>query len=314
MNGIIVGIDVINQAKAYRIIFYKHEGNDWQFNKQLMHESDLINAMVSRSITLDNAIIDNGAIKGSTGDLNRFNAKGFHPMVIISEMVADDQIIGYKLASYEGKISNVRIKDVIAYCNRIGSNGAPIQNAMYVAATDTQKAHIRAYPGQTFNKEIITRQKVPTAAPADVSKRDNNKQLSKIEELFTKDQIEQLKLGKEHGVDIRVYGNNKLSAKQMKELRLALENGVNPMPFADPAFTPDAMKALRIQAKYGVNISTFVNPRYNAAQIYELSTGYLSGVNIKDYADPDMSATDMSKKRVYLESKLWIEVEAEDKR
>lgn len=310
MTGIVVGIQEENGQKIYRVVLYNRTKDGCQYNKQAVHEQMLIKAIGEGKLTLDNVELHNGKLKGKTGELSRFKANGFHPMVVLSEIVADGKTIGYRLASYEGKVTAVRLKDVLAYCARVSGMGTPIQNAMYVPESASSKAHLRTYPNQELYQETIQRKRSEVAQPAKVNKKENEKQVSKLEELFNPAQIQQLKLGKAHSVDIKIFGNNKLSANQMKELRLALEAGVNAKAFADPAYSVDAMKALRINAKYGVDITYFVNPAYNAEQIFELSTGYLSGIDITEFSDPSLSAKDMSKKRVYLESKIWNEVEA----
>lgn len=310
MNGIVVGIQDEDSQKLYRVVLYNRNKDGCQYNKQIVAEHTLLEALMSGKLVLDNVEVHNNKLKGKTGELSRFKANGFHPMVALSEIVVDGKTIGYRLASYEGKVTAVRLKDVLAYCARVCNMGAPIQNAMYVPESKASKAHLRTYPGQSLYQEVIERKRSEIARPAKVDKKENEKQVSRLEELFNPAQIEQLKLGKAHGVDIKIFGNNKLSANQMKELRLALENGVNAKAFADPAYSVDAMKALRINAKYGVDVTYFVNPKFNAEQIYELSTGYLSGIDITKFSDPSLSAKDMSKKRVYLESLLWNEVEA----
>lgn len=315
MKGIIVGIQE-NTAeypgKIYRVILYKRENNDTKYSKQQIPEHVLTNMLQNNSINLDNAALVGGKIKGTTGELSRFTAnKDFHPMVILSEIVADGQVIGYRTANFDGKIQSIRVKDVLAYCSRVASSGAPFQNAMYVQESAT-KAHIRAYPGQTFFKEVIQRKKTEEAAKAPVANtKDNSKNLSKLEELFSKEQIEKLVLAKKKGIDVKIIGNNKLTPGQMSVLIKGASEGINVKPFADPAFSEKAMNAYRINAKYGVRIADFIHPGYNAEQIYELSTGWLSGVDITKFSDIKLSAKDMAKKRVYLESLLWNEVEAE---
>ncbi len=310
MTGVVVGIMNDGVQRVYRVVLYNRTQEGCQYLKQALPEANLIKLMTEGKLVLDNAEVKNNKVKGKTGDLNRFKAKGFHPMVLLSEIVADGKIMGYRMVTYDGKVQAIRLKDVLAYCARVAPNGAPIQNAMYVPESGSNKAHIRAYPYQTFYQETIKRKKSSVAQPAHVDTKANQKQVSKLEELFSPAQIQQLKLGKASGVDIRIFGNNKLSANQMKELRLALEDGVNAKVFADPAYSVSSMKALRINAKYGADVTYFVNPKFSAEQIYELSTGLLSGVDIAQYADPNLSAKDMSKKRIYLESMLWNEVEA----
>lgn len=305
MTGIVVGIDESQAGKNYRIVLYNRSGDNCQYQTQMLNEAQLIQGLSRGQIVLDNVEFANGKIKGKTGELSRFKAKGFHPIVILTEIVAEDNTIGYRVASYDGKVKAVRLKDILAYCERVNANGAPIQNAMYVPEHGSNKAHIRAYPYQQIYKEVIQRNKSAIAQPAKVDTKTNKSKISKLEELFNPEQIKQLRYGKSHGVDIKIYGDPKLSAKQMEQIRIALEKGVNARLFADPAYKVDSMKALRIQMQYGVDISYFMNPEFNAEQIFELGSAYLSGVDVAQLADPKMSAKDMSKKRIYLESKLW---------
>ena len=244
-------------------------------------------------------------------------------MVILSELRIEknNRLVGYKVATYDGNIRNVKVSDLIGYCSRVSKESAvrkisiyPIQNAIFVEATGLVGAHIKGYTQDQFLIEYLSVNKPQNASPAKVDRAENKKQISKLNELFTEAQIKELKLGKKNGVDIRVYGNNKLSAQQMKEIRLALENKVNPRPYADPSFTPDAMHAYRIQSKYGVDISIFINPEYNKEQIFELSTAYLSGVDVAKLADPKKSANAMAKERIEMETKLWNEVSAREGR
>ena len=313
MNGIIVGIDQGAAGKAYRVILYKRSDKGYEFERRIVSEPELVNAMLRNGLVIDNAEVSGNKLKGKTGDLSRFNtAKGFHPMVILAEIVADDVVIGYRVAKYDWMVSAVRIKEVMAYCARVSNNGSPFQNAQYVPETNGSKAHLRSFPGHPFYRETLKRERSTIAKPANPDKKENQKQVSRLEELFNSAQIKQLKLGKEHGVNIKIFGNNKLSSDQMEQLRLALEDGVNAKAFADPAYSVQAMKALRINAKYGVDVTYFVNPKFNAEQVYELSTGYLSGVDITKYADPTISAKEMSKKRVELESQIWKDVEVKE--
>lgn len=312
MTGIVVGIDENQAGKGYRVVLYQRSEGGCQYDTKLIPEDIIIKNIQNKKLVLDNVDISNGKLKGKTGELSRFKAKGFHPIVIMTEIVAEDTTIGYRVASYDGKVKAVRLKDIMAYCARVNLNGAPIQNAMYVPENGSSKAHIRAYPGQQFYKEIIHRNKSAVAQPAKVDVNKNQSKVSKLEELFNREQIKQLRLGKSHGVDIRIYGDNKLSADQMEQIRLALEKGIDARPFADPAYKVDSMKALRIQALYGVDITYFINPKFNAEQIFELGSAFLSGVDVEKLADPKMSAKDMSKQRIYMESQLWSEMEPED--
>ena len=54
--------------------------------------------------------------------------------------------------------------------------------------------------------------------------------------MFDWEQMEQLRLGLEHDVDVSVYANPKFSDWQMEEIREGLESGVDASTYADPEF------------------------------------------------------------------------------
>ena len=309
MKSIIAGIDMSDDDPLYRVVLFNHEGQDWKFTWQILNKQELMHFLSNNAIECLNAEVVNGKIRGKTGDLNRFINPVNRPLVILSEISANgEDTLGYKIINYEGNVKNVIIKELLAYCarsTRLG--GIPIQNAQYVPATNDQKAHIRNYPGNSFIKEIIVRKRSQQAQPAQVAKSENKKALSKLEELFTPEQINELKLGKQNGVDIRIYGNNKLSADQMNAIRNGLQEGLNAGLYADPRYSVESMRYLRADLRYGIDISYFMNPKYSLEQLSELDSGFLSGVDISKYADPSNTPEQMAEIRMRLEHNIWKE-------
>ena len=116
MKGIIVGIQE-NTAeypgKIYRVILYKRENNDTKYSKQQIPEHVLTNMLQNNSIHLDNAALVGGKIKGTTGELSRFTAnKDFHPMVILSEIVA---VVGLGYVGMPIAVALAKKVDVIGF-------------------------------------------------------------------------------------------------------------------------------------------------------------------------------------------------------
>lgn len=331
-TGIITGIDEVDKTRKFNILLYKRNSSGgWEYGAQSVYENALISAMYNKKITLANATLTTkpdgkAEIKGDPASFKRFEPSrftGMRPIVIISEIRnSADSIIGYRVATYDCKVKAVRVKEIHALCQRslmkdrelaakAGKTPSfyPIQNAEFVPSNGTVREHIKPYVKGQFILEKMVSSPVKTAKPANVDEEGNKKRVSRLEEIFTKPQIEQLKLGKDAGVNYKIYGNNKLSPQQMEQIRLALMNNVDPTSFADPSFKPDSMKAYRINAKYGVDIRGFVNPEYTPAQISELSTAILNGIDIKTLADPSISADKMAKARIELESELWTETD-----
>lgn len=313
MRGLIVGIDIVDGCKLYRVILFDYSNKNWKFNRQRVTEEQLIGALVQGKIRLTNAKVEGGKIKGTTGDLKRFQNRINKPLVIISELVVDGRgVLGYKVANYEGTVKNVSRMDMLKLCDKVSkAGGIPLQNGQYVADTNEQRAHIRSYPGGDYIKEVIERTRSRHARPASVDTTRNTKALEKLEELFTPEQIRELMIGKKNGVNIKIYGNNKLSADQMRVIREALEEGLNAKLFADPDYSVDAMRILRADMKYGVDVSYYLNPKYSAEQLSELATGYISGVDVDKYSDPNNTPEEMAEIRMRLENNIWKELEVD---
>lgn len=318
--GIVVGIDFHGDQKAYRVLIAtispkqgEEKQYNWKFECKLMPEAQVIQ-LLQKNVSWLNIKLENGAVKGSTGDLKRFTNSQHRPFVIISQLVnSDDKIIGYKIANYDGGVKSIPIKEMIAYGNRATKQGyIPIQNAMFVTATDENKAaHFKSYPNSPFIEERIVTRKNQYADKRRVNTSNNGKTLSKLEEIYTPEQIKQLKLGKEHGVDIRIYANPGLEASKMKVLREGLEQKVNVRPFAFPDYTIESMRYYILELKTGMDIRQYLNSRYSIAQIAELSIAVSEGLDVSKMQDPDLSVRQMQERRIRLENNVFHDEDVE---
>lgn len=123
--------------------------------------------------------------------------------------------------------------------------------------------------------------------------------------MFTEEQIKELKDAKAAGVDIRIIGNNKLSAKQMNIIWTCEAAGLPGRKFADPSYSVENMEFMQTELETGGKIDFMLNPAYSAGQLFELSLGAEQGVDIALIANPKMKVTDMAKKREDLANKRW---------
>lgn len=312
--GIVVGIDVNGTQKAYRVLIAtispkqgEEKQYNWKFECKLMPEAQVIQLLQKNTKWL-NIKLENGAIKGSTGDLKRFSNPQHKPYVILSQLVnSDDKIIGYKIANYDGGVKSIPIKEMLAYGNRATKHGnIPIQNAIFVPASEDNKtAHYKSFPNSPFIEERIVTRKNEYADKRRVNTSSNSKTLNKLDEIYTPEQIKQLKLGKEHGVDIRIFANPALEAQKMKVLREGLEQKVNVRPFAFPDYTVDAMRYYILELKTGMDIRQYLNPKYSIAQIAELSIAVDEGLDVSKMQDPELSVRQMQERRIRLENNVF---------
>jgi len=307
ITGLIVGDDTKRRG-VYRVLLFNNEGGDWKFSKQEATEKQLIDALDKKIVKLLNAKNESGRIVGTAGSLDRFVNNVNHPLVIIAELVDDkNNVLGYKVADYNGEVRNVKLQQLLDHCKVITKKGGiPIQNGVYIPDNKDKKAYIRSYDTSTFITEVITRQNTQynnNQHKVDTVK--NEEALSRLEEIFTPEQINELRLGKKNGIDIRVYANPKLSSKQMRALREGLEAGVDVSIVADPAYGEDQMAFIIMNLKLGENVIPYANPAFNLGQMGVISGGIKAGLDVSKYADPKFSIEEMTEIRLRLELKIW---------
>ena len=339
MFGVVVGIDNFSQtpnaAKVYRVLFAQVQLNkkdkliasgEWSFKKAGLDERTLLEKL-GKVKFLNVTKSEDNKIKGFPASLDRFkpvagaaghNQRGgvFRPIVILSELISSEGfLIGYKIATANGEVKNIINKELIAFCNRAVKAGAiPIQNGMFVAESNGVKAHIKSYPNSPFITETLQVNKNKHVEKANVRLANNEKTLNKLEEIYSKEQIHELRLGKKAEVDIRVYANPNLSAEQMSALRKGLAKGVDPKwlkLIASPAFSKDCMNFYIADLESGCDIRSYVNPKYNIHQLSVLSIGAEAGVDISKFSNPELTATEMQEIEERLESAIYKHIEVD---
>lgn len=315
--AIVVGIneDKANKTNRYRMVLArvtdKGKGRfDWQFKCEMAYENDII-AGRYRGCVLWNAKVENNKVVGKHASLNRFKENRRMPAKVIISQIVDEKgaIKGYKVAGYDGSVQNIPLKQMIAYGKKMNEIGeVPVQNAIFIPETDGKKAHYKNYPESNFISELIPMKKNENKyaeKPTRVNYKENEKSLNRLEEIYTRSQIEQLRLGKNHGVDIRVFANPQLSSEQMKVLREALERKINVRILANPEFTPDAMAWYADDIKMGLDVKQYLNSKYKLSQIAELSLAAEQGLDISQMANVEYSSQQMAEIRVRMENQIW---------
>lgn len=303
-------VDVIKtQGKdSENIIRMLGEVND-RGKKQYMRcqskESDVVAKVKQGKYNLVNAVVVNNKLKGNTGTLERFNSEP-KPFVIVSQLVDDlDNVLGYKLADSQGRLSKKPLEHVMRLCHEKDvAGGIPLQNAQYVAKTKDKKGYIKAFPGGAFEKEVIRRTKNKFAQKANKVQNSNKN----LEDIFTKDQLAELRQGQAEGMNIRRIANPKLSAKQMKLLRAIDKEGFNSQLLADPEYSIQSLAFYWSEIKDGMDIRNYMNPKYTPTQLVELSIGWSNGLDISKYADPKISPSEMQEVRLRLSNDMWKEI------
>lgn len=305
-------VNMSKQDKLYRIVVAKKnkETKKVEYGVAELTEAMLKDKMM-RGLRVENAGLKNGVIVGTTGSLDRFlESNRFKPVVIMVELIdSRDKTLGYRISDSQGRVKNVRAEVLIDNARAAKQRGLiAIQNGAFVSQQGV-KEHIRSFSSTGYPKEIIAyRNKKPINNG--IKYGENKKNIQKIKEIFNKEQIQQLLIGKERGVNIKVYANPKYSAKQMEQIRLGLQQKVNVRLFLDPEFSALQMNRLRAEIAHGFDVSSYANPKYSIAQMAQIRLGVLAGVDISLYANPDTKANEMEEIRIRLENGIWCDCES----
>lgn len=309
----------------YLIVLYENTQGGARIAKKVMAEDDLIDCIRTGRLVLQNATVKDRKLVGTTGSLERLdpeNCLGGISRVILKVIKTNGkngnkQIVGYYIASSNGKVANVKLSDVIRYCEKASQDGnVAFQNAMYVSATRESRAHLRAYPGGEFPVEEITINYVkPTTTK--VNYQENKKNLDntgkrRLEDIFNQDQIKVIKDGIKKGLNVKLYANPKLSASQMDSLEYALEVGVNPHSYAHPSFSTKQMDWLTTRLKRKARIAEITNPKFNVAQMAQLSYAMDMGLDIQELLNPEIPAREMEEMITRMEKATFYSIDLDE--
>ena len=318
-RAIVVGIDKLNNDVVYRVLVFKFnekadEDKRWNIRCEKMSTNKIIE-LIQRygEDFFMNIILDqNGKITGRKASLSRFDSdpiKGNHPFVIISKFVTEEgRLIGYKVGTYDGRVKNISLQEMIGYCLRATKAGlVPIQNCIFVPEDKTsgKKAHIKEYPNCPLITDVKVIGKNKHTQTNRVQVKENEKKLVKASEIFTPEQMKVLAKGKQAGVDIRIYANPKLSPEQMNALLEGLAAGVNVRPFTSPEYTAQAMQFYVFDLTSGLDIRRYLSPKYSLEQLFQLSLATTLGLDINKVSNPNLKANEMAEIIERLKAKIW---------
>lgn len=314
MRLYIVGMKQVKKdtetMNIYKVLLEYNGKEDFEYKIITAPESVLVNDLNTQKFTLVNAEVKSGKIVGKTGSMDRFLGSSTGPIVILAEIRNKDSVLlGYRVANRSGEVRRISLTDTLRFCAESKKNGhVAIQNAIYVETTAERHGFIRAYPNGEYVIEYIkssNKNKYSKTANTENKEEARAIKKDKLEDLFTKEQIVELRKAKDAGVDPRLIGNNKLSAEQMRIVWEAEKNGFRGRIFADPAYTIENMKFYSAELECKSDITQLLNPNYSLEQIFEISLGLDMGLDVSKYANPKNSAVKMSEMRSDLEHKVW---------
>ena len=99
------------------------------------------------------------------------------------------------------------------------------------------------------------------------------------------------------------YNGKKFDADQMREIRIGQQIGIDVNVYADPKFDADQMTQIRDGLDRGINASLYANPQYSWAIMEEIRIAMLSGLDVNGLLQqPHLQDTQMLARRIQAEA------------
>lgn len=94
-------------------------------------------------------------------------------------------------------------------------------------------------------------------------------------------QLEEIRLGLEHGIDVSIYANPKYSFTKMAELRKGLEHGLDITKYLDVQFTTAQMLEIRVGLEDGLDVSLYNALNYSSLYMKVIRLGLKQGLDLR---------------------------------
>ena len=101
---------------------------------------------------------------------------------------------------------------------------------------------------------------------------------------FVNDQLHEIRLGLENGVDIRQYADKEYFAVQMRQLRFGLEEGLDISLYNSKQYDWFQMEEIRLGLKDGIDASVYADPKYSFEVMRELRRALEDNIHLEKYA------------------------------
>lgn len=316
IKAVVFNTAVKQGKRMFAVLKYKYSvvKNEpkWEARSYTMSEAELAKAIDKYNIEFINVTSSLGGVVSRGASLDRFKTA---QAVVIGVMTINgskgDKVIGYRIVTKNGEIKAIKLADVIELAEKAQKEDKVLfQNAIFVPAKqNTQTAFLRAYVEGDFivekhiyttkAKSVVDVQNVQT----DLGGKDKTNK--KLTDIYTPEQIKELKIGKNEGLPIRIYANPKLQAEQMAKLRMALEKKINPQRFASPEYSPAKMQFFTVQLLRKNRINEYLNPEYTYQQLIRLAQAVELGLDIQRISNPKMNTAEMDDELVHMELEAY---------
>lgn len=129
-------------------------------------------------------------------------------------------------------------------------------------------------------------------APAETPKFQNKSIDSYDKSVYAWSQLDEIKLGIDHGVDVSLYDDPALLFRQMREIRIGLEQGVDVTGYANKFYKDSQMREIRLGLMEHIDTTTYTRLIFSLPDMKKKHQDLLMKRYEKDPANIDFCYTD----------------------
>lgn len=128
---------------------------------------------------------------------------------------------------------------------------------------------------------------------------------------YQRAQRQEIRLGKEQGLDISLYSNPQFNWLQMEQIRLGLKDKVDASIYAHPAYNYETMRQIRLSLYSQIDLTPYLQRGFADDDLEEIRVALLSKLPIDQWIQDDMCAPQIHEIRIGLCENLDISAYAD---
>ncbi|MBR1567591.1 MAG: DUF342 domain-containing protein [Lachnospiraceae bacterium] len=118
------------------------------------------------------------------------------------------------------------------------------------------------------------------------------------------DKMCQLREGYEEGIDLAPYLD--YPARILKQIRLAMSSGIDLIPYAKKGYDAEQLEQIRLAIQHKVSLDPYLSMNFRGVALHEIRKGLQAGLDVTQYISPDYDWARMRELRLGLQRQLDI--------
>ncbi len=128
---------------------------------------------------------------------------------------------------------------------------------------------------------------------------------------YQKAQYQEIKRGKEEGLDVSLYSNPEFNWLQMEQIRMGLKDKVDASLYANPAYSYETMRQIRLSLYAGMNLLPYLKRGFTDEDLEEIRFALQDKLSIDDWLVDNMCAPQIHEIRLGLCEQLDVSAYAD---